>query len=231
MYDTAPGLSGNQSWTGTLGLNFSVAGSVSVGSLGVFDSNGDGLSGTLYSTIFDMMGNAVTPTVSFSGTAGSGNPYLYQSIGPVTLAAGNYQLASWGYSGADQNYNNYGAGGPITFNSVGGSLTALGTSYSGSAGGLATIADIGATRYGAGQLYRFDGHAAAAATPAGSGRSGRLRCCGGSRRQPELGGHARSRFHRDARDQDQRARRVRQRQRRHSRHAHTPSSTIRSAMR
>ena len=38
IYDTSPGLAGNQNWSGTLGLNFTVNSKVSVTALGVFNA-------------------------------------------------------------------------------------------------------------------------------------------------------------------------------------------------
>lgn len=153
IYTAPAGLSGNQAWGGTLGLDFEVLGSITVDQLGAFDSGGDGVSGSLHSAIFDMNGTAVTPLATFAGTAGTGAPYLMQSIAPVTLGAGRYQLASWGYGAADLNYNTYGNNpGPIGFDTLSGTVKALGTRYSGAeaAGQLATIRDDGMTRYGAG---------------------------------------------------------------------------------
>jgi hypothetical protein len=154
IYDAAPGLVGNQAWAGTLGLDFTVNAKISVSSLGAFDNGGDGVSGHVFTTIFNASGTPVTPIIDF---AGSLNPthaaYVSQSLSPVFLDPGQYQLASWGYSAADNNFNTYGANpGPVTFDPLGGSLTANGSWYSnpGDAGTLATIADVGSTRYGAG---------------------------------------------------------------------------------
>ena len=151
---SSPGgvIGGNQTWGGTLGLDFTVNTSVAVNSLGAFDAFGDGISDNIYTTIFDSLGASVTPTLNFAGSGPSGGAYISQSIAPVVLTPGNYQLASWGYSAADPNFNNNGPGGPITFNTLGGALTATGTEYNYpvNAGTLANIADKGTTRYGAG---------------------------------------------------------------------------------
>lgn len=154
IYNAGAGLSGNQTWGGTLGLDFRVNSPVQVTSLGAFDHGGDGILGHVKTTIFSSGGSVVAPIVDFSGALNpGGEAYIRQSVTPFTLNPGTYQLASWGYGAADPNYNTYGANpGPISFDILGGSLTGLGTRYSspGDAGSLATLWDDGVTRYGAG---------------------------------------------------------------------------------
>jgi hypothetical protein len=154
IYNAPAGLAGNQSWTGTLGLNFTVNSSVSVTQIGVFDSGSDGISSNLFATIFDSSGHALFAPVEFAaGTPSSGGAYIFAPLS-YTLTPGTYQLASWGFGDNGQNYN-YGFfadgnGGPITFNSDNGALTAVSTTYSnpGTGGVFATNADNGTTRYG-----------------------------------------------------------------------------------
>ncbi len=151
VYDTAAGLGGNQSWAGTLGMDFRVNTAIKVTALGAFDSASNGISSNIFVAIFDATGTIVSPVLNFNGTtAAPGSSYASLAVTPFILAAGTYQVGSWGYNNADQNYNNSGPGGPITFNSFGGKLTALGTRYANGAGSLATIPDVGLTRYGAG---------------------------------------------------------------------------------
>ncbi len=155
VYDTAPTTPGNQNWGGTLGLDFNVNTAVTVTALGSFDSGKDGITSNIFVGIFDLStGLLVAPAVNLNRTANcGGTAYVSVAIAPIVLAAGSYQLASWGYDqGADINYNNSGPGGPIVFDSLSGALTAVGTRYSnGNAPGvLATNSAIGTTRYGAG---------------------------------------------------------------------------------
>lgn len=159
VYDTSPGLASNQNWGGTLGLDFTVNSPVKVLSLGTFDSSGGTIDTNIEVGIYSLStGLLVTPIVSFLGTTDpSGAAYVFQGLDvPVTLAKGDYQLAAWGYDQGLGNYNygyiESGNGGPITFNSLGGALTADGTAYSYSPVVLATIADDGTTRYGAGSF-------------------------------------------------------------------------------
>lgn len=155
IYNAPSGLAGNQVWTGSLGLDFTVNSAVRVSSIGVFDSQSNGLSSSLAVTIYNAdTGIALfTPVIFNSGTANpSGDAYLFQAITPLTLGPGNYQLTAWNYDSNEPNYNNFGPGGPVTFNSLGGRLTATGTRYSSAAGVFATSVDVGTTRYGAGSF-------------------------------------------------------------------------------
>lgn len=151
VYDTASGLGGNQSWAGTLGMDFKVNSAISVTSFGAFDALSDGITTDIFVAIFDSTGTIISPVVNFNGTtAAPGSSYASLAVTPFILTAGTYQVGSWGYNATDQNYNNSGPGGPITFNSFNGKLVALGTRYAFAPGGLATIPDVGLTRYGAG---------------------------------------------------------------------------------
>ena len=157
-YNASAGLAGNQNWYGTLGLDFTVSSGseIQVTSLGTFDNGADGISNDINVGIFNRTTGAfVTPVLNLNGTANpTGAAYVFRSlVTSIVLGAGSYQLGSWGYNlGSDTNYNNSGPGGPVTFDSLGGVLTATGTEYSTSAGSLATIPDNGTTRYGAGSF-------------------------------------------------------------------------------
>lgn len=158
VYSAPDGLAGNQAWTGTLGLNFDVNAPVKITDLGVFDSNADGLASDLFVTIFNRVtGTQLFAPVQFAaGTANQGGAYIFQDIADFILGPGQYQLAAYGYSNGEPNYNygfiQSGNGGPITFNNVQGHLTAVSTSYTGTPGAFATQADDGTTRYGAGSF-------------------------------------------------------------------------------
>jgi hypothetical protein len=98
---------GNQASSNiTLGLDFDVNLPIDVTALGVFDSLGDGLIGTLSVAIFDRNTQLIVgPTLSFTG---SGDTLVgatrFRSITPLMLLPGNYTVGSWGYgSGADPN--------------------------------------------------------------------------------------------------------------------------------
>jgi hypothetical protein len=155
IYDTALTTGSTQNWGGTLGLNFQVNAPILVSALGAFDNGLNGITNDLYVGIFDSLGNVIVSFTNFNGTAADPtNHYVFQNIAPVILQAGSYQLASFGYN-LEGNFNNHAPNpSPITFNTMGGRLTALGTSYSAEnqPGVFATIADNGLTRYGAGSF-------------------------------------------------------------------------------
>jgi hypothetical protein len=100
---------GNQNWQGNLGLDFNVnAGHpIIVSNLGVFDSNGDGFTGTVNVAIFDRNTTAqVGPTATFAGTTGTllnGNRFL--AVTPFVLPPGNYSVVTVGFSNTDPSGN------------------------------------------------------------------------------------------------------------------------------
>src|SRR5262245_28087616 len=85
-----PAVMGNQPFPGELGQNFHVNTPITVTQLGVFDSNQDGIAGTLMVAIFSSNLSQVTPTVQFSGMNGTligGDRFI--PITPVVLAPGD----------------------------------------------------------------------------------------------------------------------------------------------
>lgn len=159
IYNAPQGLNGNQPWQGTLGLNFDVNGPILVDKLGVFDSGSDGLASTLYVTIFNRAtGLALFDPIEFAtGTATSGAAFIFRDVTDFILGPGQYQLAAYGYGDPEKNYNQGfvvpdGSGGPITFDSLGGRLSAVGTAYSSAPGVYGDQIDQGVTRYGAGSF-------------------------------------------------------------------------------
>ncbi|KPF78277.1 hypothetical protein IP88_04410 [alpha proteobacterium AAP81b] len=154
VYDTPVTTPGNQAYTSTVALNFTVTAPVTFNVLGVFDAGADGITGPVNVVVYDSNGTAVSPLVSFAGFANSaGTAYATQRVGDFTLAAGDYQIAAWGFSDSDNNYNSFGAPSLVGFNSFGGSLVATSVAYStGAPGSFATIIEAPDTRYGAGTL-------------------------------------------------------------------------------
>lgn len=155
VYDTPATTPGNQIWTGTLGLDFTVNAPVKVTSLGAFDSGKNGITTNISVAIFNAAGTIVSPVVNFNGTANpGGTAYLLKSITPVILSTGSYQLGAWGFNGTDKIYNAAFAvlPGSINFNSFGGKLTATGSRYSGVNGQLANLVDVAIAQYGAGTM-------------------------------------------------------------------------------
>jgi hypothetical protein len=113
---------------GNLALNFNVLSPITVTELGVYNAAGDGvITGTINVVIYNTTSlTQVTPVVTFNGTytpAGLGFD-VFQSITPVTLGAGSYQVVAVGFSATDFFGNlNYGSIGPVLNN--GGGLLAF----------------------------------------------------------------------------------------------------------
>lgn len=127
---------GDQSWAGNLGLTFDVLSPITVTDLGVFDSTGTGIiSGTIQVVIYDTTTNTeVTPVVSFSGDYFSsliGND-VFQSITPVDLTAGSYEVDAVGFNGINLNGNIIlgGGAGPV-LDTGGGLLMFTGAAWDG----------------------------------------------------------------------------------------------------
>jgi hypothetical protein len=134
---TDPANQGTQAWQGNLALNFNVLSPISVAELGVFNASGSGtITGTIEVAIYNTVTNTqVTPVVTFHGNytpAGLGFD-VFQSITPVVLGIGSYEVDAVGFSGTDfnGNLNTGSSSGPI-LNDLAGSLAFSGASYDGS---------------------------------------------------------------------------------------------------
>jgi len=130
VYDD-PANQATQSFDGNLANFFTVNSPVTVDELGVFNALGGGnITGFIQVGIASVdidtgATTAVTPTVTFHGSyASQGFGYdVFQSITPVTLAPGLYEVDAVGFSGSDPNGNlHLGSSGPKE-NSLGGALT------------------------------------------------------------------------------------------------------------
>ncbi len=111
-YGVAAGQPGNQAWTGTIGMDFQVNTPLTVLSLGAFDSNQDGIAGTIQVGIFFASGSntgSLVPGLSLSFT-GSGDTLIggsrFRNLGsPVILTPGSYIIAAQGFSANDLDGN------------------------------------------------------------------------------------------------------------------------------
>ena len=154
---------GNQSWTGQLGLTFTVGASpITITSLGAFDSGSDGFVNPVTVGIVDAAGTTViNPVIFDSATPGTLNgSFATQVITPqVLLANTTYAIVAVGFSAADQN-SNAGIGGAsaTTLNTNLGSVSFSNNIYSNTTtfGGLPNILDGGPVgRYHAGTFSFF----------------------------------------------------------------------------
>ncbi|MCA9267274.1 MAG: hypothetical protein KDA41_02330, partial [Planctomycetales bacterium] len=69
-YNVPAGTVGNQTYGGTLGMDFDVNQEITISRLGVFDSGSNGLSNTINAYIFDRT-NTATPLATVTFTPGS----------------------------------------------------------------------------------------------------------------------------------------------------------------
>ena len=127
-----PGLGpnpGNQTWAGALGMDFVVNSTIVVDSLGVFDSNQDGLAVPLTAYIYNESTHALLASSSFA--TGTGATLVggarFQAIAPLVLLPGTYTVVADGYGALEQNGNrNLGpAFNPAVLNTGGGLITYL----------------------------------------------------------------------------------------------------------
>ena len=121
--DASPIYSGpgapNQNWTGSLGLDFIVNSPITIDALGAYDG-GDG-SAPITVEIFTDTGTAVPGLLATILTTTT--PYTFQSVAPVTLGPGTYQIAAWGYGPVGNFNTGFVPGSVIDFNTLGGALT------------------------------------------------------------------------------------------------------------
>lgn len=141
-------LTGNQAWTYDLGQDFTVNKTVTVYSLGAFTNSGanSNVEVALYQLTDSNPsdgGSLVTSSV-VPGNVNVVGDYAFQSITPVTLTPGVYQLQSYG-GGGDTNFNTGFTGSPdtniINFNTLGGALTEDTDFYSSGGTAIATTSD------------------------------------------------------------------------------------------
>lgn len=130
---------GNQSWTGPLGMDFDVVqpGGISITGLGAFDDMGNGINGIIEVAIFDRSTGNIVPGL-YTTITGSGDLLLQShrivNMAPVLLPVGEYSVVAKGYSSIELNGNSgYTSGFPASVtNSGSGAIQFTGTArYSG----------------------------------------------------------------------------------------------------
>lgn len=161
-YNVPAGTVGNQTFGGSLGMDFNVASSpIRISALGVFDSGSNGLSMPISVAIFDRVTQAIVgPTVTFPvGTPGTligGSRFL--PVAPFDLPAGfQGSIVAWGYGATEPN-GNQGAGALPGLTTNGSGLISFvgGGRFNGTPGAFPSSVDGGpANRYAAG-TFAFD---------------------------------------------------------------------------
>lgn len=158
VFDTSSTTLGNQNYSDNLGLDFNVNSAVSVSALGAFDSGADGITTDIEVAIYNLdTALFVTSFVNFNGsTATGGSAYVFKTISPTILAAGHYSVIGRGFNSIDQNFNTNGSGqnnaSPISFDSLGGALTNVGSRYGGGANPSAATIFAPLSAFGAGSF-------------------------------------------------------------------------------
>jgi hypothetical protein len=111
-YIVPGGTSGNQDWTGALGMDFEVNSPITINQLGVFDDDGDGLASSKSVRLYDR-NNTATPVVSVTIPAAGGtliDSSRFVAIPPVFLPAGfEGSIVADGFDATDMNGNSGGA--------------------------------------------------------------------------------------------------------------------------
>jgi PEP-CTERM motif-containing protein len=158
-FDYQTGSVGNQNWTHPLGMDFDVNSTITVTSLGVFDSGSDGLASTINAYIYNRdTQTAVASAVFATGNTGTlvhGERFL-ALLTPLVLNAGFHgSIVAEGYGALEPNGNGGIISPPFTLSTLdsgGGAISFVGTSrYSTTDHVYPNILDSGpANRYGAG---------------------------------------------------------------------------------
>jgi hypothetical protein len=128
---------GNQDWSG-VGVRFTVNTSISVTSLGLYDSGQDGFLANgrqPLSTVLMTGAGAIQASETFYDLSPGAldGLYRFKPIAPLILGPGIYVLVGYGWASPDSEYNcnNGGLVGCSTFNDGGGLLTYMDSPYGG----------------------------------------------------------------------------------------------------
>jgi hypothetical protein len=147
---------GNQIFTGALGMDFDVLSGIEITRLGAFDSGQDGFVNNINVGIFDR--NTGTLVAGLSAVLNTGNTVAvgqsrFFDLPNVVLAPGNYSIVAQGFGAADLNGNAGLGGPPPTVDTGGGLIAFVGSGRFTAAPALVypTVVDTGpANRYDAG---------------------------------------------------------------------------------
>jgi hypothetical protein len=172
-YRIGAGATGNQAFTGALGMDFVVARPITITSLGAFDDGSNGMSRTITVQLWsrddrgtpnqfadDRGGTnlaALTFTTASPGTLVGGSRFKALAS-PLTLQPGSYSIVAFGYGSAERNGNSGDAAAFGTLASTD-ALSFVGSSRFSPGGSTAfpTSIDLGpANRYGAGTFAFVD---------------------------------------------------------------------------
>lgn len=115
---------GDQAWTGSLGMRFTVNSPIVVNQLGAYDSDQNGLTGTITVGIVNSAGAVVVPAITMTGSSDPlSGLFRMRPVPPVTLTPGQYTVIAFGFSGTDLNGNSNTGSSLATLNTGGGLIT------------------------------------------------------------------------------------------------------------
>jgi hypothetical protein len=123
---------GTQDWYGNLALTFNVNTFITVDALGAYNASGTGaITGPIFVEIYDFTtSSVVASTVFTSGLYAPQGFDVFQSIAPVGLGPGSYEVDAVGFGPPDLNGNlNTGSSTGPLLNDLGGALTFTGAAW------------------------------------------------------------------------------------------------------
>jgi len=127
---------GNQAWTGNLGVDFNVNSAITVTQLGAFDSGGLGFDPGITVGLYQRLpggdpntdyNGTLLASVTITGTQGtvSGNYRFVDLTTPLTLQAGYYDVDAVGFNSTNLDLNENGGGGSLIQTNDGGGLVSF----------------------------------------------------------------------------------------------------------
>lgn len=155
---TYPQLTGNQWFSGALGMDFDVNQDIYITALGIFDSGQDGIKNNIDCIIYDRETQQVVASRSFSPTSmghGDGTSNFLTFNAPLLLKAGfKGSIVAQGYGILEKNGNSFVAGNSyaVSLNDGGGLISFTGKSRNGNFGAFPTNVDLNVAQYGAGNF-------------------------------------------------------------------------------
>jgi len=162
---------GNQAFGGALGMDFDVNAAISITSLGIFDSNQDGIKDNIDCILYDRDTHAVVVKKSFSPSnmgIGLYSANFLDLASPVILHAGFHgTIVAQGYGTLERNGNSISSSNTYatSLDTGGGLITFTGKSRNGAFGTFPTTTDLNVAQYGAGD-FKFVAYAPPVPEPA-----------------------------------------------------------------
>ncbi len=162
-----PQITGNQWFSGALGMDFDVNQDIWVSSLGIFDSGHDGIQNNIDCLIYNRDTQQVVASRFFSPNnmgLGDGSSNFLDLVNPVLLHAGFHgSIVAQGYGILEKNGNSYTSANTyaVQLDNGNGLISFTGKSRNGNFGAFPTTIDLNVAQYGAGNFK----YSAASLTP------------------------------------------------------------------